>query len=291
MRRLLAIVALRRSGRVLAIIAALSSLPASAMIRERPAGNPNGTDVLPVQLQDVGIDDNAGKDLPKGIVLRDEDGQPIQLDSLFDGKRPVVMVLAYFSCPMLCTVVLNHVTEGLKDVAWTIGREFRVVTVSIDQRDTPAIAKEKEKNYLAEYGRPVPDGGWHFLTGDAVNVKRLADALGFRYHWDAGQKQFAHAAGAFILTPAGRISHTFYGISFPGKDLKLALVDASNGAFSSAVDRLLLFCFHVDPNTGKYTLAVTRLMAAGAALTVLIVGLWMVVFWRRDARRTAASHL
>jgi protein SCO1/2 len=251
----------------------------------------NSPDLVPIQVQNVGIDDHAGQALPKGLMLKDEAGQPIAFDSLFDGKKPVVVVLAYYSCPMLCTVVLNGITTGLRQLDWSIGREFRVVTVSIDPHDTPEIAHAKRLNYVRDYGRPVEEGGWQFLTGSESSVRTLADALGFRYHWDAAAQQYAHAAGAFVLTPDARISRTLYGVGFPPKDLRLALIEASKGAYTSAIDKLLLFCFHYEPNSGKYVVAAMRLMKVGGGLTALAVGLWLARFWWRDSHRAASAQV
>jgi protein SCO1/2 len=283
-----------RSSRIASVVVSLAALvalvPGTAQaVRFRVAPNYDAPTVIPRQVQDVGIDDRAGQPLPKDLVFKDENGKQVAFESLFNGKQPVVLVLAYYTCPMLCTVVLNGLTNGLKEVGWTVGNEFRVVTVSIDPNDTPEIAKAKRANYIEEYGRLVRPDGWNFLTGDEANIKKLADALGFRYHWDDVHKQYNHAAGSFILTPDGRISRTLYGISFPGKDLRLALVEASNGAFASAVDRLLLFCFHYEAKSGKYVLAATRVMQVGGTLTAIILGIWLVRVWRRESLRTAAT--
>lgn len=252
----------------------------------KPEIAPN--DDLPHALEDVGIDPAPGARVPLDVKLRDHEGRDVTLATYLDGSKPTVLVLAYYSCPMLCTLVLNGLNTGLKDVAWTAGNQYRVVTVSIDPRDTPDVAKGKRDSYITEYGRQVEGRGWDFLVGDEDQVRRLADAIGFRYRWDEPTQQYAHAAGAYVLTPDGRVSRQFFGLLFPAKDLRLALIEASDGIVGSAVDRLLLFCFHYSPNQGGYVLAATRLMMAGGALTLLLMGLWLRRLWRHDRLRPAS---
>lgn len=262
----------------------LGSAPAQAM-RERLA--PNLNDNVPSkQVEGIRIDDTAGKQLPADLHFKDQHGHDVQLGSYFDGARPVVMVLAYYTCPMLCTVVLNGITKGLKDVAWNAGEAYRVVVVSIDPRDTPAIALQKQQVYVGEYGRTIKPDAWDFLTGDEKNTRALGDAIGFHYRWDASQDQYAHAAGAFILTPRGKVSRVFYGIRFEPQDLRLALAEASEGHFQSAVDQLLLLCFHYDPTAGKYVIAATRLMTAGGIATVLALGLFVGRMMKHEKKAT-----
>jgi protein SCO1/2 len=254
-------------------------------MRERIAPNPNDN-VASKQVDGIRIDDTAGKQLPTDLQFKDQNGQDVKIGSYFDGARPVVMVMAYYNCTMLCGVVLNGITNALKEVAWNAGEAYRVVVVSIDPRDTPDAAKKKKEIYVGQYGRTVKPDAWTFLTGDEKNTRAFADAIGFHYRWDASQEQYAHAAGTFIVTPTGKVSRVFYGISFPPQDLRLALAEASDGHFKSAVDQLLLLCFHYDPTAGKYVIAATRLMTAGGIATVLALGLFVGRMMKHDKKAT-----
>jgi protein SCO1/2 len=246
--------------------------------------DPTSAEGLPKGLENVGIDPRLGAEMPKELTFRTQDGAEVKLGSYFDGKRPVIVALAYYSCPMLCTLVLNGLADGMKELGFAAGTDYRVVTVSIDPRDTVEIAKAKRANYAGYYGRPVPDGAWDFLTSDAATSKALADALGFKYRWDEEAQQFAHAAGIFVLTPDGRLSRTLFGVHFESNDLRLALTEASNGTIASLVDKVLLFCFHYEPKAGKYVVAAKRLMSAGGVFTMLALGLFLAVQVRRERR-------
>lgn len=262
--------------------AGLTLSGALAFAAPGPAFDPREAETTPQELTGIEISDRRGAAIPKELVLRDSAGRDVKLEKYLDGERPVVLVLAYYSCPMLCTLVLNGVVDGLKEVALTAGKDFKVLAVSIDPRDTAEVAAAKRANYVEAYGREVTTDGFDFLTGDEATVRRLADAVGFAYRWDEESKQYAHAAGAFILTPKGTLSQTLYGIAFPEAVLRLALVEAADGAIGSAVDKITLFCFQYDPKTGGYVLAASRLMSATGALMVLAVGVWLAVLWRRE---------
>jgi protein SCO1/2 len=242
---------------------------------------------VPAELQGIDIEERPGAALPRSIALRDQAGQPVTMGDYLDGTRPVVLILAYYECPMLCTLVLTGALEEMKKLRWTAGDEYRVVVVSFDPRDTAEGAAKKRLNYLDAYGRPVAAKGWDFLVGDEAQVKALATAAGFHYRWDEASKQFAHAAGAFVYTPDGRLSRTLYGITFSG--LKLALLEAAEGKIGTVMDRVLLFCFHYDPLARGYVLATTRLVRASGALTLAALALWLLRFWRRE-RRAPAEH-
>ncbi|MGC4122232.1 MAG: SCO family protein [Myxococcales bacterium] len=269
-----------RRWRAVAVMAAMmGTLLASGQSRAEEA--------LPPELKDIAIEEKPGAELPREIVLKDGAGRAVTLGDYFSDGKPVVLVLAYFRCPMLCSLVVNGLTNGLKDLSWSAGKDYRVLVVSFDPRDTTEVAQQKQKNYLKEYGRPVPEKGFEFLTGDAASVKRLADAVGFHYRWDEQQKEYAHAAGAFVVTPGGKLSRTLYGISFPEKSLRLALTEASEGRLGSAWDKVVLFCFHYDANARGYVLAATRLMKAGGALSVLLLGLFL---WRLNRSPQASDR-
>jgi protein SCO1/2 len=219
------------------------------------------------------------------VVFRDEAGREVPLSSFFHAGKPVILVLAYYRCPMLCTQVLNGVESGLKAVSFNPGRDFEVVTVSFDPQDTPQLAAEKKQTYLRRYGRPGTANGWHFLTGDEKNIRKLTDAVGFHYRFDPATGQFAHASGIMIATPEGRLSRYFYGVDYAPRDLRLGLVEASQNRIGNPVDRMLLFCYHYDPATGKYgAVAMNMVRFAGAAFA-LIGGAFILVAFRRDSRK------
>lgn len=273
------------------VAAALWCGAAEARQMPLPVGLNNvPADEYPSELVDINIEDRAGNSVPTDVKLIDEDGNSVELGSYFDGKRPVLLVLAYYSCPMLCTLVLNGVGNSLKKVAWTAGNEYRVVTVSIDPRDTPEIAKAKRETYIEDYGRHVSSDAWAFLTGEEAEIKRLAESVGFSYSWDDVTQQYVHAAGGFVLTPDARVSRTFYGIEFNPRDLRLAISEASDGRVGSAFEKVLLFCFHYDPQAKGYVVAAFRFMRAGGILTALILGLWIGRFWRRERRRATSPQ-
>ncbi len=211
------------------------------------------------------------------------------VSSQFFGKKPVVLSLVYYNCPMLCTQVLNGMLGSFKQVGFNIGDQFEVVTVSFDPGETPSLAAAKKDTYVKAYNRRGVEAGWHFLTGDEANIKRLTEAVGFRYVWDEQTKQFAHASGIIVLTPEGKIANYFYGIEYSPRDLRLALVESSQNKIGTPVDALMLYCYHYDPATGKYGAVVMNIMRLGGIVTVfLIIGLLLVL--RRRSGRAALSE-
>jgi protein SCO1/2 len=238
----------------------------------------------PPILQDVGYDQRIGESLPLDLPFRDEDGRTVRLGDYF-GTRPVLLVPAYYECPMLCTLVLNGVVSALRALSFDAGKQFEVVVFSINPRETSELAKAKKATYLGEYRRPGAEAGWHFLTGDEASIAALTKAIGFRYAWDAQQQQYAHAAGVIVVTPHGRLSRYFYGVEFPSRDLRLAFVEASNEQIGSLVDQLLLFCFHYDPATGRYSKVALDAVRAGGLVTVLGLATFLVVMLRRERSR------
>jgi len=237
--------------------------------------------VRPEALRDVGFDQRLDESIPLDLTFRDEAGRPVTLGSLFRG-RPVILNLAYYRCPMLCTLVLNGLLSSMRALPFDVGKEFDVLTVSFDPEDTPEQATQKKATYLGEYRRPGADAGWHFLTGDAASIEALARAVGFRYHYDPDRKEFAHAAGIAVLTPAGRIARYFFGVEFSPRDLKFGLMEAAEGRIGSPIDQLLLFCFHYDPSSGRYTTAVLTVVRAGGVLTLLILAAFIAWAVRRE---------
>jgi protein SCO1/2 len=238
---------------------------------------------VPVALRGIGIDQRLGERIPLDLAFRDQDGRPVTLTRYFR-DRAVILSLAYYECPMLCTEVLNGLVRSLRALSFEPGREFTVLTVSFDPRDTPDVASRTRSRYLAEYGRDSARTGWHFLTGDEGSIRKLTDAAGFRYVYDAPTGQYVHATGLMVLTPDGRLARYFYGIDYAPRDLRLSLVEASGGRIGSPVDRLLLACYHYDPASGQYTLLVMRLVRIAGLATVALLGLFIVVSHRRDRR-------
>jgi len=222
--------------------------------------------------------------IPLDLLFRDETGTPVKLSRYF-GRKPVVLSLVYYNCPMLCTQVLNGLDRSLKDVPLDIGKDFEVISVSIDPSEDAKLASAKRDLYTGIYGRPGAAEGWHFLTGDEPQIKQLANAVGFRYAYDAGSKQFAHASGIMVLTPAGKISRYFYGIQYASRDMRLGLVEASEGKIGSPVDQILLFCYHYDPVTGKYGLLISRVLQVAGILTVLVIAVMILLLSRREHYR------
>ena len=243
-------------------------------------------DKLPPELEGVGVVERLGNRVDLDLEFVNESGRPVKLREYFSSGKPVLLTLAYYTCPMLCSLILNGETSALKDVAWTPGEQFEVVTVSFDPRDTPELARQKKANYLEMYGKPGA-GGWHFLTDYNENVKKLADQVGFHYKWDPQQEQFAHTAAIMFLTPDGRMSRYLYGIKFTPRDVRLALTEAGEGKMGSTVDKLLLYCFHYDPSAKGYTLFAINVMRAGGALTVVILVLVILRLLRRERFRAA----
>jgi protein SCO1/2 len=242
---------------------------------------------LPKPLREVAIDQKLNEQLPLDLVFRNENGEPVKLGDYF-GKKPVILSLVYYECPMLCTQVLNGMVSAFKVLSFKAGEEFEVVTVSFDPRETPALAAAKKKTYvgyLPEAKRGPAGNGWHFLTGDSESIKRLTAAVGFRYHFDEATNQFAHASAIMIATPEGKLAHYFYGVEYSPKDLRLGLVEASQNKIGSPVDQLLLFCFHYDPATGTYGAPIMKAIRVGGIATLFGMVALFFAMRRRNATK------
>jgi protein SCO1/2 len=237
---------------------------------------------LPPALRGVGFNQRLDAQLPLDLEFKDETGNIVKLGRYFGHEKPVILVLAYFRCPMLCTEVLNGLVRALLDIPFTIGREFEVLTISFDPRETPELAAAKKQTYVERYARPGAAEGWHFLTGSAEAIQRLTDSVGFHYTYDARNDQFAHSSGIIILTPRGRVARYFYDIRYPARDLRLGLVEASANKIGSRVDQILLYCFHYDPAEGRYGAAIMNGVRLGGVLTVLGLGVLLGVLWRQE---------
>lgn len=252
----------------------------------RSADSPSGE--KPRDLNDITIDQRLNELLPLDAVFLDEEGKQVRLGDYF-GTKPVVIALVYYSCPMLCNQVLNGMTKSLDVLkGFDIGKEFDVVTVSFDPREGPDAARQKKETYIKWYKREGAARGWHFLTGDQANIDRFANAVGFRYRWDEKTNQFIHASGIMIATPEGRLSRYYYGIEYAPKDLRLGLVESSGGKIGNPVDRILLYCYHYDPATGKYGAVVMNMIRLGGVVTLIALALMFIMF-RRASKRSAIT--
>jgi len=258
--------------------AQMASGPSAAGYKREP-GTPSST--MPAALREIGFDQYLDRPIPLDVTFRDESGRTVRIGDYF-GKRPVVLVFAYYDCPMLCTQVLNGLASALNVLSLTPGKDFEIVTVSFNPADTPASAAAKKSVYIERYKHDGAAQSWHFLSGDQPSIERLTKAAGFRYVWDAATKQFAHPSGIIVLTPDGRLARYLFGIEYGPRDLRLALVDASAGTVGSPVDSLLLYCYHYDPMTGRYGLVVMRALRLAGAGTVLALGAFIVVMVRRE---------
>ena len=254
---------------------------------KRETGQPAST--LPAPLREIGFDQNLDRPVPLDTTFRDESGRTVRLGDYF-GRRPVVMVFAYYDCPMLCTQVINGLSSALAVLSMDPGKDFEIVTVSFNPADTPASASAKKAVYLERYKRDGAAGGWHFLVGDPPSIDRLTKAAGFRYVWDEQTKQFAHPSGVIVLTPDGRLARYLFGIEYGPRDLRFALVEASNGKIGNPADQLLLYCYHYDPMTGRYGLVVMRTLRIAGVATVLALGTFVFVMVRREKRQAAARR-
>jgi len=260
--------------------------PSSPLYGARPSSGTSANG-LPNALKQVGIDQKLNEQLPLDLVFRSEEGEQVRLGDYF-GKKPVVLALVYYQCPMLCNQVLNGMVTSFKVLNFKAGEEFEVVTVSFDPLETAEMARAKKQtyiNYLPAAKREPAMRGWHFLTGDQENIRRLTDAIGFRYYFDAATDQFAHGSAIYVATPQGKLARYFYGIEYSPKDLRLGLVEASENKIGSPVDQLLLYCYHYDPATGKYGAVIMNMVRLGGIATLIaMVALFFVM-----RRRTAAQ--
>ncbi len=234
-------------------------------------------------LKEIGFDQKLGAPLPLDITFADDTGKTVRLGEYF-GQRPVVMLLTYYNCTMLCPLLLDGLVRALRPLSFEIGKQFAVLTVSINPRETPAIAASRKELYVQRYGRPGAERGWHFLTGKADAIAAVTQAIGFRYVYDKQKDEYAHAEGVVLVTPEGRVSRYLYGVEFSPRDLRLGLVEAAARKIGSPVDQLLLYCYHYDPLTGTYGLIIMNVIRVAGFTTVLMLGSFMLVMFRRDRR-------
>ena len=239
---------------------------------------------VPTALQEVEVVEQLGTKLPLDLRFTNQDGQAVRLGDLLAGRRPVVLSLVYFDCPMLCGLVLTGAARGMRETGLELGKDFDAVTLSFDPKDTSRAAAERQRGYLQAFGKPEAKQAWTFLTGSAPDIHRVTEAVGFKYAYDEKTRQFAHAAGLFVLTPDGRVSRYLYGIEFPARDLRLALVEASEGRVGTSFDRLLLTCYRYDPASRKYEPYVMGVVRVAMLGVLGGLGLMLGVFWRREVK-------
>jgi protein SCO1/2 len=237
-------------------------------------------------LEGVGIDQHLNEQVPLNLTFKDEQGKTVKLGDYFHNGRPVILNLVYFQCPMLCTEVLNGLTSALRVIRFVPGKEFEVVTLSIDPRETPELAANKKQMYLKKLGNPEAGKGWHFLTGDQAQISELANAVGFHYRYDPKLGQFAHAAGIMLITPTGKVSQYYYGVEYSAKDMRLGIVEASQNKIGSLADQVLLYCYHYDPSTGKYGATITNIIRLAGLATVIVLGSTLVLLFRSEKHNT-----
>lgn len=254
----------------------------SVAVNSLQAQMPTKPDQMPRELKGIGLDEKLNTQVDAELTFLDENGQVVALKDYFGKGRPVVLNLVYYSCPMICSMVLQGVVGSLKQVPYTPGQEIEVVTISFDPKETSALAAAKKNTILQEYARPGADKGWHVLVDKDGNAKKLADQIGFRYKWDDETKQFAHPSVTMILTPEGRVSRYLGGISHAQRDMRLALAEASQGKIGTLGDRFMLYCYKYDPNARSYVMAATTTMKIGGILIVLVLGATLFVLWRRE---------
>jgi len=261
---------------------AMSSLALAQGMFAGPQGTTNPPSDI---LKRVGIEQHLNAQVPLDLKFRDENGREVKLGDYF-GKRPVVLSMVYYECPMLCGEVLNGEASVFSTLKFDIGKDYDVVTVSFDPTETPELARAKKHTFVERYARSGGEQGWHFLTGTQPSIDALTKAVGFNYAWDRDTKQFAHAAAIMVLTPDGHIAQYFYGVDYSPKDLRFGLVQASQNKIGNLVDEVLLYCYHYDPRTGKYGPVISRALQIGGALTVLILGGFIVIMFRLEPQRS-----
>jgi protein SCO1/2 len=280
--------------RTLIVVAALGiCASASGWAQAAPKLQPGDAvaNQKPSILDQVGLDQRLNQQIPLNLTFNDETGKAVQLQQYF-GSKPVILIMVYYQCPMLCTQVLNGFAGAMNGIVrFNIGREFDVVTVSIDPRDTPQDAAAAKKKYLERYRRPGAEQGWHFLTGKKDQIDALAQAVGFRYAWDPEIKQYAHASGLMLLTPDGRVAQYYYGIEYVPRDIQLGLIEASKGKIGNVVDEVILYCYHYDPRQGRYGAAIFNVLRLTALATVMALGGFMLIMFRRESLAAQKGRL
>ncbi len=250
-----------------------------------PVSPPDRTVAAPKRLKGVDVVEHLGERIPAMLAFKDENGADVTPADYLNADVPVVLTFNYSSCPMLCSLQLNALVTGLKGLEFSVGKEFRIVTIILDPNETPETAHRMKARYLSQYGRPGTEGGWHILTGSDANVKALAASVGFQYAYNEARKEYVHPAAITLLSPDGKIARYLYGLEYPEKTLRLGLVEASEGRVGSSLDRLILYCFHYDSTEGQYAPIAARIMQVGGAVTVTVLAGFLTILIRRDKKR------
>ncbi len=265
--------------RVAVLLAFLACLATSQPARAQSADQPVSA------MEGVGVDEQLDARVPLGLAFTDEQDREVRLADYFDGTHPVILTLNYYKCPMLCTLQLNGMVDTLSMMEWTAGQQFEIVTVSFNPLETPLLARQKKQNYIQSYGRPSAGAGWHFLTGGQAEIDALTQSVGFNYRWDDASQQYVHVAALIMLTPDGRVSRYLYDVLFEPRDLKLALLEASEGRIGTTVDHVLMYCYTYDPASGSYVPAAMNLMRLGGLLTLVVLAIVLGSLWARELAR------
>ncbi|NLE48085.1 MAG: SCO family protein [Sandaracinaceae bacterium] len=266
------------------VAAAFLTSPSEAQHRFVDQTGPQPARDVP-QLDEIGVDEKLDETIPLDLSFRDHTGKKVQLKDYFDGKRPVLLSFAYHTCDTLCSMVLDATARGIQDAVWTAGKEYQVITISIDPKETLEATAAKRAQLLKAYGRPEADNGWHFLVGDKPEIERITDAFGYRYFYNARSGHYGHPAAIMFLTPDGKIARYLYGLNYNPTDVRMALLEASEGRSISTVEQLILYCYAYDPGANSYALMAFNVMKLGGGLTVLLLGGTLALFWLRERRR------
>ena len=232
--------------------------------------------------QQIDVIENLGEFLPLNIPFIDENGEEVELSSFFTKDIPTVLTLNYFECPMLCTLVLNGLAESLRNLTLNAGDDFQIITIDINPNEQTLFANQKKKNYIKGFGLEKVKNDWHFLTGDQENIKKVADSIGYIYYYDNQRNEYMHPAAITLLSSEAKISRYLYGIEYPVKDLKLGILEASEGKIRSTIDKIILYCYHYDPYKNTYTIFATNVMRLGGIFTILFIGLMLITYWKND---------
>jgi protein SCO1 len=267
-----------------ALVAA--SLAFTSAAEADPVSAPDRIEAAPKRLKGVDVEEHLGERVPESLAFADQNGKPVTLGELLHGGVPVILTFNYSSCPMLCSLQLNGFVEGLKKLEFTLGKEFRIVTVLLDPKETNETAHRFRSRYLSQYGRPGTEAGWTFLTGSDQTIHALAKAVGFSYNYNEARQEYIHPAAITLLSPDGKIARYLYGLEYQEKTLRLGLVEASEGRVGSSIDKLILFCFHYDSTEGRYSPIATRIMQVGGAISVVVLAGFLTILTRRDKKRT-----
>lgn len=282
---MLSLSTLRNAAVAATLASALSFSGASAAAPVPASEQLDRTEPLPARLKGIDVREHLGEMVAKGATFIDESGRRVTVGDFLDGQHPVILTLNYSRCPMLCSLELNGLVGSMKDVDFTAGKDFRIVTVVLDPNEKPEEARASKTRYVRQYGRSEAESGWHFLTGTEQNIHAVADSVGFSYGYNEARKEYVHPAAIILLSPTGKITRYLYGIEYKPKTLKLSLAESGEGKIGTSIDRLILFCFHYDETEGSYTPVVMNIMRVGGGLTVAMLGGFLTTYFLSESRK------